>query len=93
MENYLIFSFVISVLLATLLRFLLIHQTHRDQKLDESIGRINSFRLSDGLAVRLLERIGLFPARLRILVLVHFVAWAMAWILPFVLVAKEIFLR
>lgn len=93
MENFLILAFVVSVLLATFLRFLLIHQIHRDKKLDASVGEIHSFRLSDGLAIRLLERFDLFPARLRILALIHFVAWAMAWILPFVLVAKEIFLR
>lgn len=93
MNKILVIVFVSSAITMAFLRLILIYLIQRDPKFNESLRNINTFRFKDTLAIRLLERFDLFPARLRILAVIHFVAWAMAWILAFVLVVREIFLR
>ena len=93
MVEILAILFLTSGVALLLLRLVLVSYIQRYKDLYLGLGEPSPLRLGDTLALRFFQYFEKFPIGLRVLMVVHFIVWVMAWILPFVLLGHEIFVR
>ena len=85
--------FAVSVLVAATLRLVLVSNLEEHRDWYSKLGKPSPLRFGDALAIRIFQYFEKFSPGLRIASVVHLIAWIIAWTLPFLLVAKEIFMR
>jgi len=93
MDTFLWILFAISGLVAATLRLVLVNNLEEHLDWYSKLGEPSPLRFGDALAIRLFQYFEKFSLGLRVASVVHLIAWCTAWTLPFVLVAREIFMR
>jgi hypothetical protein len=85
--------FLLSGIAVVSLRLRLLVHFHEHRDLYPGVEEPPVLRFGDAFALRLLQRLERRPAGLRILSVLHFIAWLLTWTLPFLLVGYEVWLR